>query len=218
MRGTDAAHHVLGLAAPGADAELAEAQPLLLALGMVRRAGTTRCHLALPAPGDPVGLSGPREFNEAALEVGEAVICSGAGLGMVPQVVGAGVQWQTYTAETPQVLSLAEAETELTAALLTTTEQLVDLDVARTVPEISEALTAVRRVGGPSDEALAPGYSARAERVAARARRCLAVCELALADDGGSISAFEATSRREALRTLERAARRGLVAACGDVT
>jgi hypothetical protein len=38
--------------------------------------------------------------------------------------------------------------------------------------------------------------------------------ELALEDDGGSITAAEADARTEALRPLDRAARRGLVAAC----
>lgn len=217
VRGTDAAHHVLGLSSRPDERAFVDPQPILFAFGLLRGAGTTRCHLALPVPGNPVGLAGPPTFNEAALEVGEAVVCAGSGLGLVPLVVGAGVQWQVYDAAEPPVLSLADADAELATALLAATEQLVALDVARTSPEVADALTGIRRVGGSGDESLAPGYSARAERVAARARRCLAVCELALVDDGGSVSAFEMTARRDALRSLEYAARRGLVAACTDL-
>src|SRR5690606_21499639 len=104
-----------------------------------------------------------------------------------------------------------------TAELLAAIERLVALDVGHMSPEMADALRELRRVGGPGDEALAPGYSARAERVGARARQCLAICELALSDDGGAITAYEANARREALRGLEHAARRGLVAACADL-
>ena len=33
--------------------------------------------LALPAPGDPLGLAGPPAFNADALEAGEAVVANG---------------------------------------------------------------------------------------------------------------------------------------------
>jgi len=38
--------------------------------------------------------------------------------------------------------------------------------------------------------------------------------ELALDDDGAAVSAYEIATRRDALRPLEQAARRALVAAC----
>ena len=41
-----------------------------------------------------------------------------------------------------------------------------------------------------------------------------AIVELALADDGGAVSAYEIEPRRAALRPLDQAARRALVAAC----
>ena len=60
--GDDAAHHVAGL--PGEEA----AVPLILALGRLRSAGTTGAGIALPVPGDPLGLAGPNAFNDDALE------------------------------------------------------------------------------------------------------------------------------------------------------
>ena len=49
-----------------------------------RRSGATAAGLALPVEGDPLGLGGPRELNDAALEAGEAVVLADAGLGAVP--------------------------------------------------------------------------------------------------------------------------------------
>ena len=61
---------------------------------------------------------------------------------------------------------------------------------------------------------LPPGMGDRAVRLAGLAARCRTVVELALEDDGGSVTAAEADARTETLRPLDRAARRGLVAAC----
>jgi hypothetical protein len=44
--------------------------------------------------------------------------------------------------------------------------------------------------------------------------QAMTIVELALVDDGGAISAAEATERQSALASLERASRRALVAAC----
>jgi hypothetical protein len=54
----------------------------------------------------------------------------------------------------------------------------------------------------------------RAVRLASLATRCRTIVELALEDDGGSVTATEADIRRQALAPLDHAARRGLVAAC----
>ena len=67
----------------------------------VARAGATQAHLALPVPGDPIGLAGPPRFNEAALETGEAVVLTGADLGLVPAYVGPAVQWSVMPAASP---------------------------------------------------------------------------------------------------------------------
>jgi len=208
IRGDDAAHHVIGL--PGHD----EPMPVLFTLGTLRNLGMTAASVALPVPGDPLGLAGPRDFTEAALEVGEAVICHGTGLGLVPYVVGAGVQWRAWRADVPPPIEVAEATMELTHTLQDVIDALDGLDVARWNPRVAEALIDLRAVGRRDDDRLPAGYPARVDELAARARRCLLVCELALTDDGGATTAFEANARREALRRLERAARRALVAAC----
>ena len=88
----DAAHHVVGL--PGSD----DAVPLILALGALRAEGATAAGLALPVPGDPLGLGGPPAFNAEALEAGEAVVLAEAELGLVPVRAGAGVVWRCLPA------------------------------------------------------------------------------------------------------------------------
>ncbi len=202
--GTDAAHDILGLAA--------EPVPLVLALGMLRSRGAARATLALPVPGDPVGLGGPPDFNALALETGEAVLLPGSGLGLVPAVVGAGVTWQaTAGAESHTVPDLAEADLDLRESLLESSARLVDLDVARWRPEAAEGLRALREVRAAP---LAPGQPLRAQRLAALALRCQAIVELAQDDDGGSVSAYEMSERQGALRLLSRSARHALVAAC----
>lgn len=208
IRARDTAHHVIGL--PGQP----EPVPLLLSLGTLRNLGTRALSLALPVPGDPLGLAGPREFTEAALEMGEAVVCEGSGLGLVPHVIGAGVQWQVYDANPAVPEVFGDASLELAHTLQEVIDALAGLDVARWRPEVAEALIDLRAVGSGTHDGLPPGYAPRAEELAARARRCLLVCELALADDGGSATAHEADSRRRALRRLDHAARRALLAAC----
>jgi hypothetical protein len=58
-----------------------------------------------------------------------------------------------------------------------------------------------------------PGIPARCVDLAARGLQAVEIVDLALADDGGAVTAWEATRRRDALRPLERAGRRALVAA-----
>jgi len=202
--GTDAAHDVLGLRD--------EPVPLVLALGMLRATGAGAATLALPAPGDPTGLGGPPGFNAEALEAGEAVLLPSAGLGLMPTVVGAGVTWQVLPAAGAHTVpDVAEADIALRETLLESAARLADLDVPRWQPEAAEGLHALRH---PDGDPLPTGYGARAQRLAALALRCLWLCRLALDDDGGSVSAWEAAERRDALGRLARSARHGLVAAC----
>jgi hypothetical protein len=208
IRGDDVAHHVLGLP------DDPEPATLLLALGALRRAGTNGFSLALPAPGDPLGLAGPREFTEAALEAGEAVVCEGAGIGLVPYVIGAGVQWTAYPAHPAVPLVFSDAATDLAAALQSSIDVIAELDIARWRPELADAIGELRRVQRATDNHFPPHYPARADALATRSRTCLYICDLVLDDDGGARTAHEADTRKAALRELERAARRGLVAAC----
>ena len=202
----DTAHDVLGL--PGET----EPVPLILALGRLRGEGARAAGLALPVPGDPLGLAGPPAFNADAVDAEEAVVLDGVDAGLVPHAVGAGVVWRFHPAVSRrQVPDLAEADTALRRALLDAANALAGLDVARWRPEVADELTAFRR---PVDLLLPPGMGDRAVRLAGLAARCRTVVELALEDDGGSVTAAEADARTETLRPLDRAARRGLVAAC----
>jgi hypothetical protein len=204
--GEDTAHDVLGLP------DHPDSVPLILALGLLRTEGGTAAGLALPAPGDLLGLAGPPEFNAEVLEPGEGVLVAGAGLGLVPHRVGSAVQWQCHQAVTePQVPDLSEADTALRQALLGTAQRLADLDVARWRPEVADELLALRR---HVDLVFPEGMAPRAVRLAGLATRCRTIVELALVDDGGSVTAAEADARTAALRPLDQAARRGLVAAC----
>jgi hypothetical protein len=206
--GEDTAHDVSGI--PGSDGS----QPLIVALGLLRSHRATGAGVALPVPGDLLGLGGPASFNAEVVDAGEAVLLEDADLGLVPHRVGAGVQWTCHQASSHRQLpDPAEAEVLLRQALLRTTETLRDLDVARWRPEVADELMALRRaavVGLPT--VMTPPAAA----LASLAVRCRTIVELALADDGGSISASEADARRSALVPLERASRRALVAACSS--
>lgn len=204
VRAGDAAHDVTGLSD--------EALPLEQAWPALRRSGATGAALALPVPGDPAGLAGPPTFNEAAIDAGEAVIVDGAGVGVVPNVVGRGVFWRAYDAAAPQPsTSLADAERRLREQLVDTGRALAELDVARWRPEIADALSDLRAA---RDGTLPPGYDERAQRVSALAVRCWRICDLALDDDGGALGIDDAAARRRTTLELQRAARHAVVAAC----
>ncbi|MFC6149480.1 hypothetical protein [Mumia xiangluensis] len=206
VRGDDAAHHVL-VALDGDRS----AQSLVLTWGALRRAGATGATLALPEPGDPYGLAGPATFTAAATDAGEAVVIDGAGIGLIPEVVGRGVFWHRYEARpvAPGV-GLGEASRDLRTELAVTAEALLKLDVARWQPEVREALAGIRDATGPL---LAPGYDPRAEQLAATALRCLAIAELADEVESGAVTAWETDTRSSHLRTLARTARHALVVA-----
>ncbi|MGW0931278.1 hypothetical protein [Streptomyces sp. NPDC002644] len=224
--GDDALHRVEGL--PGED----RAVGLSLALGRLRALGATGLRLALPAPGHPLGLSGPAEFNARALEAEEAVVCHGVALGLVPEVYEAGpegaggaedvhveVVWHCLPVrEAPpaDVPSLGEAERELAEALREATEVLTRLDVAASGPVAEAALDAYRARAERAQgrDTLAPGYPPRAARVLRLAERVGLLVSLAYErGHGGAVSAGEMAARRDALRPVERTARRAMVAA-----
>ncbi|MBT3150571.1 hypothetical protein HTV45_06675 [Streptomyces sp. CHD11] len=223
--GEDAVHRVAGL--PGESAPVG----LTLALGRLRALGVGGLRVALPAPGHPLGLSGPPEFNTRALEAEEAVVCCGAALGLVPEVSEAGpdgdvhveVVWHCLSAReapTADVPSLGEAERELAEALREATEVLTRLDVAGAGPVAEAAIEAyrARALSSRGREVLAPGYPPRAVRVLELAQRVGVLVSLAEgAGHGGAVSASEISARAGALRPVERTARRALVAAYNSV-
>lgn len=243
--GDDAVHRVAGL--PGEDGHVG----LTLALGRLRALGVTGLRAALPAPGHPLGLSGPPDFNARALAAEEAVICHGAALGLVPEVYEAGpdaavdaqdvhaeVVWHCLPVrEAPpaDVPSLGEAERELAEAMREATEVLSRLDVAGSGPVAEAAVNAYRArvegvarsastrgggraTGGRVRRPLAPGYPPRAVRVLELAQRVGLLISLAMENGhGGAVSASGIAARGEALRPVERTARRAQVAAYNSV-
>ncbi|PZT74351.1 MULTISPECIES: hypothetical protein [unclassified Streptomyces] len=217
--GEDAVHRVEGL--PG------EAGPvgLTFALGRLRSLGVSGFRVALPVPGHPLGLSGPPEFNARALEAEEAVVGHGAPYGLVPEVREAGpagdvhvdVVWHCLAVrEAPpaDVPSLGEAERELAEALRDATAVLTRLDVAGSGPVAEAAVDAYRARAERGREVLAPGYPPRAVRVLELAQRVGLLVSVAYENGhGGAVSASEMAARAEALRPVERVARRAQVAA-----
>ncbi|WP_330456986.1 hypothetical protein OIB37_08890 [Streptomyces sp. NBC_00820] len=221
--GEDAVHRVEGL--PGESAPVG----LTLALGRLRSLGATGLRVALPVPGHPLGLSGPPEFNARALEAEEAAVCFGAAFGLVPKVYEAGpagdvhveVVWHVLPVrEAPpaDVPSLGEAERELAEALREATVVLSRLDVAGSGPVAEAAIEAYRARAEHGREVLAPGYPQRAVRVLELARRVGLLVSLAYDNGhGGAVSSAEMAARAEALRPVERTARRAQVAAYNSV-
>jgi hypothetical protein len=199
----DATHVVAGL--PGVPGSVSLAR----ALAELRMSGTAAAGLALPEAGDPVGVGGPADFSGAALEAGEAVVAGG--IGLVPHRVGRAVEWTAYAARPRQLADVGEADRGLRRVLQETTTALATLDVARWRPGAADALMDLHR---PPRLAPAPGTPSRCADLAARALHARAVVDLALADDGGAVTAAEAAARRAALHPLGAAARRALVAAC----
>ncbi|GAA3739390.1 hypothetical protein [Streptomyces tremellae] len=216
--GDDAVHRVAGL--PDEPGPVG----LTLALGRLRGLGVAGYRVALPAPGHPLGLSGPPEFNARALEAEEAVVAAGAPYGLVPEVTSVGpegdehveVVWHCLPVrEAPpaDVPSLAEAERELAEALREATEVLSRLDVAASGPVAEAALDAYRSRASHDTSLLAPGYPARAARVLELARRVALMVALAHeTGDGAAVSASAMAARVSALRPVERVARRAQVA------
>lgn len=198
----DVAHHVidsdgrLGLDPSGA-------HPLEAALPALRMVERDSWLLALPTPGALRPLRGPRSFNEAALEVGEAVVGVTAGIGLVPLRVGPAVQWRVLVAERPfATLTPYDAERALNEIVLEAAALLSNLQVAAgTRPREDRSLR------------LAPGYPSRQLVTADRAARLLQAADFALSDDGGAISVFEADQRAVILRRLRTAASDALCAA-----
>ena len=206
LRGLEQTDHELDLLAE--DTHLLEGGSALDLLARARTSGATYAGLALPVEGDLLGLGGPRTFNEAALEAGQAVVVGGAGL--VPREVGDTVQWSVHEAAPRQLPDVGEADRDLRRQVLDAANGLAALDVARWRPEAADLFLDRHRPA----PAAPPGVPARCVDLAGRALTALAISDLALEDDGGAVSATEARARQDVLLPLERAARRALVAAC----
>ena len=184
---------------------------LISELGRLRQAGATGFGAAFPVEGDLVGLGGPVPFNDAALDVGEAVVVLGTESALVPSRVGPTVEWTPFAARRRQLPDVGEADRELRAVLLASAERLAALDVARWRPEIADRLMNLRH--RPPLTA-APGVPTRCVDLAERGLQALEIADLALEDDGAALTVHESEQRRGSLAPLARAGRRALVAAC----
>ena len=211
VAGPDVVHLVAGL--PGQEHGV---ESLILGLGRLRGLGAQAVRVAVPAPGDPVGLAGPPAFNELATEHGGAVLLTGTSWGLVPVAVGSSLTWTAAPARTDgPLLDPGEADRGLRSTLTTTATSLAELDVARWSPDAADALMALRST---PDASWPPQVGPRAARILELALRCLRICDLALDDAGGAQTAGETMRRRVALDELAGAARRAVVAAVGTPT
>lgn len=212
LRGHEVTDHVL-TALSGDEVHVVTGIPgtgtLFDLLVHARASGADQAGLALPVEGDPLGLGGPRALNEAALEAGEAVVLPG--LGLVPGVTDGGVEWTALPAQRRQLPDVGEADRGLRSTLTEAADRLAALDVARWRPEVADTLMNLHR---PPALQAPVGTPPRCVQLAARSLQAHTILDLALDDDGGALSAYEVQQRHAALRPLERAARRGLVAAC----
>lgn len=197
--------------------------PLAGALRALRDAGASGAAVALPRPGDPHGLAGPRALVEAAVAAGEAVLAVGAPYAMVPNITAFGpagdqgqlVRWGWHDAvPSGPGDDIATAERALSTALLRANSTLVELNIAAWRPEVAQLLEDVRT--GKNAAPLPISYSGPAQALAARAARLWAVTDFALSDRSAAAAGVVA-ARRAALLPLERAARHALVAACNSL-
>jgi hypothetical protein len=193
-------------------------------LAAVRRAGASAARLVLPVPGDLGVLapdSGrPGSFGAEALRAGQAVVLTGADMGVVPQIVADGVvRWTVHRIvvapdTAASQVSLSEAEHALRRVVRDAAATLSALDIARHRPEvrdqIADTLAARPRPPWPS------GTPGRVLRVLESADEVMAILTAAAGDDGAAVSASEARARTQALRPLAAAVRAARLAAVAE--
>ncbi len=218
VQGDDEPHAVVGL--PGSDGATD-----LRTLVTRWLAGPREVCALLPAPGDPAGV--PAAATVDATDAGECVVVTTpeGSWAAVPRITEFGsvlepghlVTWEVRevgawsTLVAASLGSLADAERELRTSLVTATDALDSLDVARWRDDAADAIERVRNAsthGWP-----VPDLDGRRGRVLQLATRLLAIVDLATADDGGAVNLWQADQRSTALREVERTARHALSAA-----
>lgn len=221
VSGDDEPHTVAGLPDAASDAGPAGIRELAASWGT----GPREVVALLPAPGDPAGV--PATVNHDATEAGECLLVTTAAgsWAAVPRVTGFGsalepghlVSWQVTsvpvwsTGVAGALGSLADAERELRTSLITATEALDSLDVARWRDDAADAIERLR--SGSTSAWPVPELDGRRARVLQLATRLLGIVDLARVDDGGAVNVWQADQRSTALREVERTARHALAAA-----
>lgn len=199
----DVAHHVVDPGGVLGVLDNASATPLAAALPLISSMEPEHWILELPLPGMPGCLRGPRELTDAAIGAGEVVLAASGRVALVPHQVGRAVQWRAFAANRPATPATPyEAERALSEAVLSAAQTLARLDVA-----------AGSRPRTNGSFGLPPGYRPRQQATAERALRLLVACDLALLDDGRSISSFEVDVRARQLRMVRDASVAALCAA-----
>ncbi len=206
--------------------ELAAALPTLIGDGVVG------LRLALPVPGDPLGLTGPPEANMAALAAGEAVVVVPAPHHRAPTVPmlvpevrtfgpvgdqGHCVTWRLHEAAAtyPDVPTLGQADRDLTHQVAASTAALAAIGAGSWRADAREMADEVRAAAGTLHLPAVAGD--RAHALAQRAVQVLAILDASRDDHSGVVTAHAAAARAASLAPLERAARRAVVAATGAV-
>lgn len=189
VRGEDPRHLVdVGEDSPGGLLEL---------VALARRSSFVG--VAVPAPGDPVGLAGPAAFNHEALAAGSALLFRGPDRGVVPLEDARTLVWRVLPASVPPPLDPAECDRQLRATLTTTATALAEAEVSRWAPEIPDLLL---NAGHRDPLDLPPGCVGRRREALERAVLCLDAVALA--------------PHHPLLAGLARAARRTVAAFCSD--
>jgi hypothetical protein len=220
VQGDDEPHSISG------EAEVTAAGGGLPDLLAAWASGPREAAALLPAPGDVAGV--PAAVSLAALAAGECVLVRtpAGSFAAVPQIEAFGSiyeqghlvawtvsqvpDWRTGLLGT--VGSLADSERDLGGALISATQAIASLDVARWRPEAAAAIAALRSdadLGWP----VPPGLPGRRLRVLVTAARLRAIVALATTDDGAAVNLWQADQRSSALREVDRAARRAMCAA-----
>lgn len=180
----------------------------------------------LPEPGHPSGA--PMAAAAAAVEAGECLVVAAreGSWVAVPTVrtfgsalePGATVSWQVT--EVPDaahgllatLASLTEARTSLAQALITATEALTRLDLARWRPEAATRIADLASAQSP-DWPLPPEVDAARMELLARAARLRMIVQLAREGEDPAVTTWQSDQRFAALREVDTAARRAMAAA-----
>ena len=218
--------------------EPAGVNPVGVALMEWKRSGSTSLRLALPVPGDVRGLLGSAAFRATALTAGQAVFGRDFGLTVVPgpttpSSAGREIVWHRddtgelpltggstraefasvgllRTSTPPEVISMADADHDLTEAIRETASLFARRGVTSWLADIAPALSNARRAGERLH--LPASHPPRAVRLIAQAERLTAVLRVVDGDDTAQLTAAAVTERAELLSPLRIAVRRALLA------